>query len=292
MIPLEVMRQIRRIQIRTSRMVNEFLAGQYESVFKGQGMEFKEVRAYVPGDDVRTIDWNVTARTGDPHVKIMAEEREMTVMLMVDMSGSGRFGSVSRFKNELAAELCAVLAFSAIQNNDKVGLMIFTDKVELMVPPQKGRKHVLRVIREVLCHEPHGRGTDIPAALHYLNNVTRRKAVVFLVSDFMADNYEAALRLANKRHDIIAVAVTDPREEELPRVGIASLRDAETGREVLVNTNDGKVRRAYADMAAERARSRDERFRKTRVDAMYVRTDQPYVNEIHRFFRMREKRLR
>ena len=292
MIPLEVMRQIRRIQIRTSRMVNEFLAGQYESVFKGQGMEFKEVRAYVPGDDVRTIDWNVTARTGDPHVKIMAEEREMTVMLMVDMSGSGRFGSVSRFKNELAAELCAVLAFSAIKNNDKVGLMIFTDKVELMVPPQKGRKHVLRVIREVLCHEPQGRGTDIPAALHYLNNVTRRKAVVFLVSDFMADNYETALRLANKRHDIIAVSVTDPREEGLPSVGIASLRDAETGREVLVNTSDGKVRRAYADLAAARAQARDERFRKTRVDAMYVRTDQPYVNEIHRFFRMREKRLR
>ncbi len=292
MIPLEVMRQIRRIQIRTSRMVNEFLAGQYESVFKGQGMEFKEVRAYVPGDDVRTIDWNVTARTGDPHVKIMAEERELTVMLMVDMSGSGRFGSVSRFKNELAAELCAVLAFSAIMNNDKVGLMIFTDKVELMVPPQKGRKHVLRVIREVLCHEPQGRGTDIPAALHYLNNVTRRRAVVFLVSDFMADNYETALRLANKRHDIIAVAVTDPREEELPNVGLASLRDAETGREVLVNTSDGKVRQAYAELAATRAQARDERFRKTRVDAMYVRTDQPYVNEIHRFFRMREKRLR
>ncbi len=292
MIPLEVMRQIRRIQIRTSRMVNEFLAGQYESVFKGQGMEFKEVRAYVPGDDVRLIDWNVTARTGDPHVKIMAEERELTVMLLVDMSGSGRFGSVSRFKNELAAELCAVLAFSAIKNNDKVGLMIFTDKVELMVPPQKGRKHVLRVIREVLCHEPQGRGTDIPAALHYLNNVTRRRAVVFLVSDFMAENYESALRLANKRHDIIAVAVTDPREEELPNVGIASLRDAETGRELMVNTSDRKVRQAYRDLAAQRAQARDERFRKTRVDAMYVRTDQPYVNEIHRFFRMREKRLR
>lgn len=292
MIPLEVMRQIRRIQIRTSRMVNEFLAGQYESVFKGQGMEFKEVRAYVPGDDVRAIDWNVTARTGDPHVKVMAEEREMTVMLLVDMSGSGRFGSVSRFKNELAAELCAVLAFSAIQNNDKVGLLIFTDKVELMVPPQKGRKHVLRVIREVLCHEPQGRGTDIPAALHYLNNVTRRRAVVFLVSDFMAENYETALRLANKRHDVIAVAVTDPREEELPDVGLASLRDAETGREVLVDTGDARVRRAYSDLAAARAQARDERFRRTRVDAMYVRTDQPYVNEIHRFFRMREKRLR
>ncbi len=292
MIPLEVMRQIRRIQIRTSRMVNEFLAGQYESVFKGQGMEFKEVRAYVPGDDVRSIDWNVTARTGEPHVKIMAEERELTVMLLVDMSGSMRFGSENRFKNELAAELCAVLAFSAIMNNDKVGLMIFTDKVELMVPPQKGRKHVLRVIREVLCYEPKGRGTDIPGALHYLNNVIRRRAVVFLVSDFMADNYENALRLANKRHDIIGVAVSDPREGDLPYVGIASLRDAETGEEIIIDTSKGKARRKYADLAEARVRARDERLRKTRVDAMHVSTDAPYVNEIHRFFRMRENRLR
>ncbi|MBI4558314.1 MAG: DUF58 domain-containing protein [Candidatus Hydrogenedentes bacterium] len=207
MIPQEVMKQIRRIHIWTSHMVNDILAGQYESVFKGQGMEFKEVREYVPGDDVRMIDWNVTARTGVPHVKLLAEERELTVMLLVDASGSGRFGSVHRFKNELAAELCAVLAFSAIKNNDKVGLMVFTDRVELYVPPSKGRLHVLRVIREVLYFRPKGRGTNVPGALHYLNGVTRRRAVVFLVSDFFANDYEVPLRLANRRHDIIGVVV-------------------------------------------------------------------------------------
>ncbi|NLF56838.1 MAG: DUF58 domain-containing protein, partial [Candidatus Hydrogenedens sp.] len=281
MLPLEVMRQVRRIQIRTSRMVNEFLAGQYESIFKGQGMEFKEVRAYVPGDDVRSIDWNVTARTGEPHVKIMAEERELTVMLMVDMSGSGRFGSVNRFKNELAAELCAVLAFSAIKNNDKVGLLVFTDRVELYVPPQKGRKHVLRVIREVLCHEPAGTDTDIAGALHYLGNVVRRRAVVFLVSDFMDENYLDALRVTNKRHDVIAVTVTDPREETLPPVGLVSMRDAESGRELLVNTGDPRLRGAYEEQARLDRQARDERLRRARVDAMHVRTDAPYVNELH-----------
>lgn len=291
MIPSEVMAQIRRIQIRTSRMVNEILAGQYESVFKGQGMEFKEVREYVPGDDIRSIDWNVTARTGNPHVKIMAEERELTVMLMVDASGSGRFGSVSRFKNELAAELCAVMAYSAIKNNDKVGLIIFTDDVELYIPPKKGSKHVLRVIREVLYFEPKGRGTNIPDALHYLNMVTSRRAVVFLVSDFMADDYEAALRIANKRHDIIAAAVTDPREETLPNVGLMAVRDAETGVETLVDTSDPSVRKTYEAKMLERADQRDQTFRRTKVDAMHVRTDRPYINEIHRFFRMRERRM-
>lgn len=290
MIPSELMAQIRRIQIRTSRMVNEILAGQYESVFKGQGMEFKEVREYVPGDDVRQIDWNVTARSGHPHVKLLAEERELTVMLMVDMSGSGRFGSVDRFKNELAAELCAVLAFSAIKNNDKVGLIIFTDHVELYVPPNKGRKHVLRVIREVLFFEPRGRGTDIPTALHYLNSVTKRRAVVFLVSDFMTSGYESALRIASKRHDVIGCAVTDPREEALPDVGLAAMRDAETGREVLVNTSDAAFREGYTAAARERTEERNALFRRNRVDLMNIRTDEPYINEIYRFFRMREKR--
>ena len=292
MIPSEVMQQIRRIQIRTSRMVDEILSGQYESVFKGQGMEFKEVREYVPGDDVRAIDWNVTARTGHPYVKLLVEERELTVMLLVDASGSGRFGSRTRFKNQLAAELCAVLAFSAIKNNDKVGLIIFTDRVELYVPPSKGRKHVLRVIREVLYFRPRGTGTDIPAALHYMNSVVRRRAVAFLVSDFMAEDYEIALRIANRRHDMIAVVVRDPREEELPAVGLAHVRDAETGCEVLVNTNDPAVREAYAKAARRRAREREEIFRRTGVDAMQTWTDRPYVEEIYRFFRMRERRRR
>ena len=290
MIPQEVMQQIRRIHIRTRRMVNEILSGQYESVFKGQGMEFREVREYVPGDDIRSIDWNVTARTGEPHVKVMAEERELTVMLMVDMSGSGRFGSVSRFKNELAAELCAVLAFSAIKNNDKVGLIVFTDDIELYVPPQKGSKHVLRVIREVLYFEPKGRGTDIPKALHYLNNVIRRKAVVFLVSDFMAENYETALRVANRRHDVVAVTVTDPREITLPNVGLVSVRDAETGRETLVNTGDARVRAAYEKETRAMLQKRDEILRRNRVDTMHTSTDTPYVEEIYRFFKMRERR--
>ena len=290
MIPSEVMAQIRRIQIRTSRMVNEILAGPYESVFKGQGMEFKEVREYVPGDDIRSIDWNVTARSGHPHVKLLAEERELTVMLVVDASASGRFGSVTRFKNELAAEMCAVLAFSAIKNNDKVGLLIFTDDVELYIPPQKGRKHVLRVIREVLFFEPKRIGTDIPKALHYLNSVTKRRAVVFVLSDFMADEYDHALKIANKRHDVIAVTVTDPREETLPDVGLVAVRDAESGRETLVDTSDSVVRQRYAEEMKRRAARREQSFRSTKVDAMHVRTDRSYVDEIHRFFRMREKR--
>ena len=290
MIPAEVMQKIRRIQIRTSHMVDEILAGAYHSVFKGQGMEFDEVRKYVPGDDIRLIDWNVTARTSEPHVKILVEERELTVMLLVDASGSGRFGSVARFKNELAAELCAVLAFSAIQNNDKVGLIIFTDEVELYVPPKKGRRHVLRVIREVLYFKPKGVGTDIPEALHFLNGVTKRRAVAFLVSDFMEADHEPALRIANKRHDVIAVTVTDPREEELPNVGLVHVRDAETGREVLVDSSNARVRREYAEAAAKRAKERDEIFRRTRVDSIHVRTDRDYIDEIYRFFRMREMR--
>ncbi|MDK1020219.1 MAG: DUF58 domain-containing protein [Candidatus Hydrogenedentes bacterium] len=290
MIPAEVMQKIRRIQIRTSHMVNEILAGAYRSVFKGQGMEFEEVREYVPGDDIRLIDWNVTARTSKPHVKILVEERELTVMLMVDASGSGRFGSVTRFKNELAAELCAVLAFSAIQNSDKVGLIIFTDEVELYVPPKKGRRHVLRVIREVLYFKPKGVGTDIPEALHFLNGVTKRRAVAFLVSDFMEADHEPALRIANKRHDVIAVTVTDPREEELPNVGLVNVRDAETGREVLVDSGDARVRQDYAEAAAKRVKARDEIFRRTRVDSINVRTDRDYIDEIYRFFRMREMR--
>jgi uncharacterized protein (DUF58 family) len=291
MLPPELMQQIRRIQIRTNRAINDLLAGQYESVFKGQGMEFKEVREYVPGDDVRQIDWNVTARTGHPHVKVLAEERELTVMLMVDMSGSGRFGSVNRFKNELAAELCAVLAFAAIRNNDKVGLVIFTEDVELYVPPKKGRQHVLRVIREVLFFEPARSGTNIPAALQYLNRVVTRRAVVFLVSDFMAEDYETPLRIAGRRHDLIAVTVTDPREEVLPDAGLIAVRDTETGRELVVDSSDAEVRRQYALAARARTRQRDEILRRTGVDAIHIRTDAAYLDEVHRFFRMRERRM-
>jgi uncharacterized protein (DUF58 family) len=290
MLPAEVLKAIRLIQIRTNRMVNDILAGEYHSVFKGQGMEFDEVREYVPGDDIRLIDWNVTARTSVPHIKKLVEERELTVMLMVDASGSGRFGSVNRFKNELAAELCAVLAFSAIKNNDKVGLIIFTDQVELFVPPEKGRRHVLRVIREVMYYTPKGHGTNIEEALHYMNGVVKRRAVAFLVSDFMDDNYETPLRIAGRKHDLIAVTVTDPREEELPNIGMVNVMDAETGREITINTSDTSVREAYAQDAIERAIKRDETLQQSRVDSIHVRTNQPYIDEIHRFFKMRERR--
>lgn len=290
MISQDAIKKIRRIQIRTRRTVNEILAGQYQSAFKGQGMEFREVRSYVPGDDIRLIDWNVTARTGEPHVKVMAEERELTVALLVDMSGSGRFGSVSRLKNELAAELCAVLALSAINNNDKVSLLIFTDDLELYVPPQKGSRHVLRIIREVLYFQPKGRATNITRALNYLNRVISRKAVVFLVSDFMDQGYEDALRVTAKRHDVIAVSVSDPREMSLPDVGRVAVADAETGREILINTGDRKLREAYAQKAREETAAREEIFRRNRIDSLRLSTDKSYVDELYRFFKLRERR--
>ena len=290
MIPKELLRQIRRIQIRTSHLVNDVLAGQYESVFKGQGMEFKEVREYQPGDDIRSIDWNVTARTGRPFVKLFTEERELTVMLVVDVSGSGIFGSQEKLKNEMAAELCALLAFSAIKNNDKVGLIMFTGDVEKYVPPKKGRPHVLRVIREVLYYEPVDRGTDLVAALEFLNRVTTRRCVVFLVSDFIAEGYEKVLRVVSKRHDVIAVTITDPREEALPGVGLIELMDAETGELKLVDASDRRARAEFARLAGEAVQGRQAVFRSTGIDSINVRTDRPYIEELLKFFRMRERR--
>jgi len=290
-IPQEVLNQIRRIHIRTRHIVNDQLVGQYESVFKGQGMEFKEVREYQPGDEIRAIDWNVTARTGTPFVKVFAEERELTVMLVVDVSGSGLFGTRGRIKNELAAELCAVLAFSAIKNNDRVGLIMFTDGVEKFVPPKKGRPHVLRVIREVLYHEPQRRGTDIAVALEFLERVTTRRCVVFLVSDFLTSGYETALRIAGKRHDVIAVTIADPREEVLPDVGLIELDDAETGETMLIDSSDETVRRRYTREAGRRRTALEQMFRSMSLDRIDVRTDQPYVEPLIRFFRQRERRL-
>lgn len=291
MIPADVMQQIQRMHIRTRRVVNDLLAGQYESVFKGQGMVFKEVREYVPGDDVRSIDWNVTARTGHPHIKVMTEEREQTVMLVVDGSASGRFGSRSRLKRELAAELCAVLAYSAIKNNDKVGLLIFTEAVELFVRPGKGRKHILRVIREVLCFEPKGTGTNLSGALDYLNQVVVRHSIVFIVSDFMAAKYEAALQITRRKHDTIAVAVDDPREFILPNVGVIAVRDLETGVESLVDTGSRALREAYEEDGERRRQHRSALLKRARVDLVEVGTDTGYVDALHRFFRMREWRL-
>ncbi|MCF6286304.1 MAG: DUF58 domain-containing protein [Candidatus Hydrogenedentes bacterium] len=290
-IPASVMAQIQRIRIRTQRIVNDMLSGEYESVFKGSGMIFKEVREYVPGDDVRSIDWNVTARTGHPHVKVMTEEHEQTVMLVVDASASGRFGSGVRFKSELAAELGAVLAYSAIKNNDRVGLLIFTDEVELFVRPQKGRKHVLRVIREILCHTPGRRGTDLAKALDYLNQVVKRHAIVFIISDFMVSDYETALRMTRRKHDTIAVAIDDIREAVLPDVGVVAVRDAETGEETIVDTGLASLRAAYADEAQRRIDARRTLLERLRVDLISLEVEEDYVRALHRFFRMRERRL-
>ncbi|NOZ21035.1 MAG: DUF58 domain-containing protein [Planctomycetes bacterium] len=292
MLPREILRKIRRIQIRTNRVVNTVLSGEYASVFRGRGMEFDTVREYVPGDEVRSIDWNVTARMGLPFVKQFVEERELTIMLLVDVSASGDFGSRRQFKNEIAAELCAVLAFSAIKNNDRVGLILFTDRVEKFVKPKKGKTHVLRVIRELLYYRPAGTGTDIAAALEFMNKVTTRRAVTFLVSDFLASGYEKPLRIANKRHDMIAVTVRDPRELTMPNVGMISLRDVETGETILVDTTDRTLRASYNRMNTESARALAQRLRSMGVDQISVRTDQPYVEPLLRFFRMREKRFR
>ena len=290
MLSREQLRAVRKIQIRTSHLVSNLFAGQYQSVFKGRGMEFAEVRLYQPGDDVRTIDWNVTARSGTPHVKRFAEERELTVMLVVDASASTIFGSRRQTKQALAAELSALLAFSAITNNDKVGLVMFSDRIELALPPRKGNRHVLRVIREILSRRPTGRGTDIPAALEHLGRVTKRRCVVFLVSDFLTPGWRRALRIAARRHDVIAVVLEDPREAELPAVGLVDLEEAETGERWTVDTRDSRVRDAFARAAALARAERDRELRASDVDAIVVGTDRPYTDILFRFFRMRERR--
>ena len=291
MIPKELLKKIRRIQIRTSHMANDVLAGQYHSAFKGRGMEFEEVRQYQVGDDVRTIDWNVSARYGEPYVKVFREERELTVMLLVDVSRSLQFGSSGQLKRELVAEVCATLAFSAIRNNDKVGLIIFSEEVEKFVPAKKGTRHVLRVIREVLYHEPKGRGTNVAGALDYLNKVTTRRAVVFLVSDFLAGGYEHGLRVARRRHDMIPVAVSDRWESGLPNVGLIELVDAESGDVVVVDTGSRGLRRQYAADASLLREARDRMFRRMNIEAIRVQTGESFVEPLVKFFRAREARL-
>ena len=290
-LPKEILKKIRRIQIYTNRTVDDILAGQYRSVFKGRGMEFSEVREYQVGDDVRFIDWNVTARMGRPYIKQFSEERELTVMLLVDVSGSGRFGSVEQTKNDVAAEIAALLAFSAIRNNDKVGLIIFTDRVEKFIPPKKGRSHVLRVIREILYFKPDGKMTDINAAVEYLMRVTSRRTVAFLVSDFIASGFAGKLRAANKRHDIIALRVADPREFELPRVGLIELEDPETGERALINTRSARLRKRFEQLSRSHRAEQTRMFRSMGVDSVDIRTDSSYVEPLVKFFRMRERRL-
>jgi uncharacterized protein (DUF58 family) len=290
MIPKELARKIRTIQIYTSKAVNDVLAGEYESVFKGRGMEFDEVREYQPGDDVRSIDWNVTARTGKPFVKRFREERELTVLFLVDLSASGSFGSRRQLKNEVAAEVCAMLAFAAIKNNDKVGLIVFTDHVEMFIPPQKGTRHVLRVVRDILSFKPRMVRTDITAALDYLGRVISRRAVVFLISDFQAEGFARSLRVLNRRHDMIAVSVNDPRETSLPDVGFLELEDAETGETALIDTGSAAVRKRYALLGATRTAELRALFRSMGVDQIEIETGRDYVPGLVSFFRSRERR--
>ncbi len=292
MIPREVLQQVRRIEIRTRSVVDSILSGEYHSVFKGRGMEFSEVRSYVEGDDIRAIDWNVTARMNGLYVKKHVEERELTVMLVVDASASGSFGSVNKFKGEMGAELCALLAFSAIKNNDRVGLIIFTSEVERYIPPQKGKNHVLRVIREMLYFEPKKRGTDIAGALSYLNRVQRRKAVVFLVSDFMAPPFAKSLRVSARRHDLVAITLRDPREHELPDIGLVELADAETGETRLIDSSSQKFRNLYKLAMDERTAAIAQAFKVNGVDEIPVSTGTDYIESLVKFFRRREKMYR
>ncbi|MDD3345893.1 MAG: DUF58 domain-containing protein [Candidatus Omnitrophica bacterium] len=292
MIPKEVLKNIRRIQITTSRMVTDVFAGQYQSVFKGKGMEFDEVRQYQPGDEIRSIDWNVTARMGAPYIKKFVEERELTVMLMLDMSPSSFFGTSKQLKMRLAAEICSLLAMAAIKNNDKVGFIAFTDKIEKFIPPRKGLRHVLRIVSEALYFKPSGRKTDIAAALEYLNRVTTRKTVAFVISDFYAPDFKNMLAVSNKRHDIVAITVTDPRELELPDTGIVMLEDLESGESFTVDTSDRELRERYSRDAGQRQKDREMLFRSVNVDSIDVRTDMPYAQSLFRFFKTRERRLR
>ena len=271
-------------------MVSDVFAGQYQSVFKGKGMEFHEVREYSPGDEIRSIDWNVTARTGNLFVKKFVEERELTVMLLLDMSASSYFGTTRQLKMQLAAKLCSLLAFSAIKNNDRVGFIAFTDRIEKFIPPRKGTRHVLRVIREALYFKPQGTGTDITVALEYLNRVTNRKAVTFIISDFFAPDFKKMLAIANKRHDIVAVTITDPRELEFPDVGLVKLFDPEKKRDFILDTSDKTLRQEYARNNQERIRQRDLLFRSSRVDTIDARTDMPYSQSLLKFFKSRERR--
>ena len=302
----ELLKKVRLIEIKTRGMVNQIFSGEYHSVFKGRGMEFSEVREYQFGDDIRTIDWNVSARFNHPFVKVYEEERELTVMLVVDFSRSGDFGTVDQSKNEIAAEICAILAFSAIKNNDKVGLIMFTDRIEKFVPPKKGRAHILRIVRELISLQPNGKGTDIKAALEYFNHVNKKRCIAFIISDFIEERtsgkheeerssekpgYEQILRIISKKHDVIAVEVFDPCEEDLPNVGLMKLRGAESGRIRVVDTWDPRVLKGFREYWRRRRLERKQLFLRCKVDSIPIRIDKPYIKPIVDFFKLRESRL-
>lgn len=285
----ELIKKVRRIEIKTKGLSKHIFAGEYQSAFKGRGMSFSEVRGYQYGDDVRNIDWNVTARTGDPHVKVFEEERELTVMLLVDISKSSFFGTVKQMKNELITEICAVLAFSATTNNDKVGLLLFSDQIEKFIPPKKGKHHILRIIRELLDTRPQGQGTDLSQALQYFNNMVKKRSICFLLSDFLADGYERALAVAGRRHDLIGMHLFDPREKDLPDMGLIRAYDAETGQTNWLDTSSRKVRKHYHDWYASHMDYFQSAFRKSNADVISVETTDDYVLALRRFFESRGK---
>jgi uncharacterized protein (DUF58 family) len=284
----EILKKVRRIEIRTKRIVDDIISGEYHSSFKGQGMEFDEVREYLPGDDVRLIDWNVTARYGTPFIKKFAEERELTVIILMDVSGSKRFGTADYFKSELAAELTALLAFAAIKNNDKVGMIAFSDRIEKFIPPKKGRQNVLRLVREVLYFVPEGRGTDIKGALEYFNRVIKRRAVLFVISDFMDEDFTKPLMVANQKHDVIAINLTDPRELTISESGLLFLEDAETGRRMWVDTSSRNFRETFEENARRRQEEIGTMFKHLNVDYVSLSTAGSYIEQLTKFFKMRE----
>ncbi len=292
MLPREILKQVRQIELRTRHLVNDVFSGEYHSVFEGRGMEFSEVREYQYGDDIRSIDWNVTARYAHPFVKINEEERELNVMLAVDASRSGAFGSKGKFKNEIAAEICALLAFSAIKNNDKVGLLIFTDQIEKFIPPRKGKSHTLRVIREVLYFQPESPRTSLHTGLEFLLKGLKRRSIVFLLSDFYDDDYTKPLRILNKKHDVIAIHLQDEREKILPPVGLLNLKDAESGREVWVDTGDRTLMERYAELVGQQQQNLLSMARGMNLDWIQIDTSGSYVDPLVAFFKMRERRYR
>ena len=290
MLTKELLKQVRQIEIRTKGLVNQVFSGEYHSVFKGRGMEFSEVREYNFGDDIRNIDWNVTARFGHPYIKIFEEERELTVILLVDLSGSLSFGSVDKTKQQIAAELSAILAFSALKNNDKVGLFLFSDKIEKFIPPRKGRKHVLRIIRELLSFRPEGKTTSIKAALEHMNHAIKKKSIVFLISDFMDEGYEKILRIVGKKHDLIGIVINDKREKSIPKMGLVKFTDAETKNERWIDTSSPKVQNWISQYYQRLISERKTLFIKSRLDSIEIKTGENYVTPLVNFFRLREKR--
>lgn len=292
MIPKDILKQVKKIEIRTSRLVNDLFGGEYESIFKGRGIEFADVREYVPGDDIRTIDWNVTARSQHPFVKKYVEERELAVFFVIDGSGSQKFGSGAKFKSTIAAEISALLAFSAIKNNDKVGLLIYTNHVEKFVPLKKGKSHALRVIREILYYQTKNEKTNLQSALTHLQKVLKRRAVIFIISDFIDTGFEKTLKALARRHDIIAIQLTDPREKEIPNVGLIELEDSETGETMLLDANSQKIKKEYRAYIQARAEKLNRLFQSAKIDKIEIDTAASYVDPIMKFFRYRERRMK